>query len=304
MSSTNIKNVAVVGGSGTIGVYIVKELLATGFYVTVLTRDDSKSSFPAGVTVKKVDYSSLESLKEALAGHDAVVSAIATPAIGTQLTLVDAALASGVKRFIPSEFGINTRTLGDAKIAKILAGKIKTVDYLQEKAKENNSFTWTGLSNGLFFDINLAKGIYGYDPKTKTATIYDSGNEHFQTSNGGLIAQAVASILKHPEVTANKYLSVTSFSPSRNEILKILEEETGTKWTVKHEATADLQRVGEEKLEKGDFSAFRELLLTYLHRDGSGHALKPEDSANELLELPQEDLRATLRKWLADEGAI
>lgn len=119
-----------------------------------------------------------------------------------------------------------------------------------------------------------------------------------------MIAQAVASILKHPEETANKYLSVTSFSPSRNEILKILEEETGTKWTVKHEATADLQRVGEEKLEKGDFSAFRELLLTYVHRDGSGHALKPEDSANELLELPQEDLRATLRKWLADEGAI
>ena len=131
----------------------MKELLATGFNVTAFTRDDSKTSFPAGVTAKKVDYSSLESLKEALSGQDAVVSTIATPAIGQQLLLVDAAFAVGIKRFIPSEFGVNTRTLGDAKIAKILGGKIKVVNYLQEKAKENSSFTWTGLSNGLFFDI-------------------------------------------------------------------------------------------------------------------------------------------------------
>lgn len=102
--------------------------------------------------MKKVDYDSVESLKAALQGQDAVVSAAATPAVGKQYPLVDAAVATGVKRFIPSEFGINTRTVNHEGLKTILTSKIKVVDYLIEKANENPSFTWTGITNGLFFD--------------------------------------------------------------------------------------------------------------------------------------------------------
>jgi NmrA-like family len=72
--------------------------------------------------------------------------------VSGQKVAVDAAIAAGVKRFIPSEFGINTRKVRDLSIGKILAGKIGVVDYLQEKAKENEGFTWTGITTGLFFD--------------------------------------------------------------------------------------------------------------------------------------------------------
>jgi hypothetical protein len=99
-----------------------------------------------------VDYTSFDSLKSAFDGQDAVVSVVATLAVPGQKTAVDAAVAAGVKRFIPSEFGINTRKLEGKTIGKILASKIGIVDYLDEKAKENPSFTWTGLSTGLFFD--------------------------------------------------------------------------------------------------------------------------------------------------------
>lgn len=121
--------------------------------MTVLSRTNKQDDLlNSKATVKVVDYDSLESLKAALAGQDAVVSAIASPAVGTtQQTVLDAAYASGVKRFIPSEFGINTRKLQGLKIAQILGGKIRLVDDLQKKAEENNSFTWTGISNGLFF---------------------------------------------------------------------------------------------------------------------------------------------------------
>lgn len=120
--------------------------------MTVLSRSNKQDDVPKGAVVKAVDYDSLESLKTALAGQDAVVSTIASPAVGTQQqNVVDAAYASGVKRFIPSEFGINTRQLQGLKIAQILAGKTKLVDNLQKKAEENKSFTWTGISNGLFF---------------------------------------------------------------------------------------------------------------------------------------------------------
>lgn len=152
---------------------------------------------------------------------------------------------------------------------------------------------------------NLELGIFGFDAKAKKATIVDSGDEPFQTANKGLIARAVASVLKKPRETANKYLSIASFQPSLNQVLRIVEEETGGKWTVERQDTADLQRIGEEKLAKGDFSAFGQLLRVYLYRDGEGHALKEGEKANELLGLPnEEDLKGTLQKWLASAGSI
>lgn len=154
-------------------------------------------------------------------------------------------------------------------------------------------------------DQNLEIGVFGWDAKTKKALIVDSGNEPFQTSNKGLIAKAVAAILKRPQETANKYLSIASFQPTHNEILQIVEELTGNKWNVERQSTAELQRIGEEKLAKGDFSAFGQLLRVHLYRDGEGHALKDDEKANKLLGLPEEEaLRETLRKWLASAGAI
>lgn len=120
--------------------------------MTVLSRSNKQDDLPKGAVVKSVDYDNLESLKTALADQDAVVSTIASPAVGSQQqNVADAAYTSGVKRFIPSEFGINTRKLQGLKIEQILAGKIKLVDDLQKKAEANKSFTWTGISNGLFF---------------------------------------------------------------------------------------------------------------------------------------------------------
>lgn len=120
-----------------------------------MTRSASTNStpkFPDTLPVKKVDYASFDELKDAFENHDAVVSVIGTQGVPAQKTAIDAALAAGVKRFIPSEFGINTRKVRGTPIGKILAGKIGVVDYLEEVAKENEGFTWTGLSTGLFFD--------------------------------------------------------------------------------------------------------------------------------------------------------
>ena len=141
----------------------MRELVKAGFNVTAFTRTDSTATFPENVTVKKVDYRSVESLIPLLEGQDAVVSTIATVAIGSQKALVDAAIAAKVKRFISSEFGINTRTVGDAAIGKILGGKVKVLDYIIEKSEENPWFTWNGVSSGLFFDWVRALLITWYN---------------------------------------------------------------------------------------------------------------------------------------------
>lgn len=132
----------------------------------------------------------------------------------------------------------------------------------------------------------------------------DSGNEKFQASNLNYIGKAVASILKHPEKTANKYLAVASFNVSHNEIIKVIEELTGTTFAVNRVDSEELQKLGEEKLSKGDFSAFLPLLQRWNFADGKGHAVRPEDSADQLLELPKDDLGESIRAWLTKNGRL
>ncbi|KAI0448960.1 hypothetical protein F5B21DRAFT_509633 [Xylaria acuta] len=295
-----IKNVAVVGGSGNLGPATVSELVDAGFAVTVLTREGSTSTFPAGVVSKAVDYASVESLTSALQNQDALVSTIASVAVAGQRPLVDAAVAAGVRRIIPSEFGINTRFLGKEPIRTILQGKIQTLNYIHEKSKQNPSFTWTGISTGVFFDWGLEHGSIGLDKTTKTATIFDSGDEPYQASNLPDIGRAVAAVLKNPERTVNRYISIASFNPTQNQVLEIAEKLTGAKWTVNHLPASEQQQIGVEKLGKGDYSAFSNFLRKRIFGDGAGLAVEGPDNALDLLGLEGEDLEGSLRTWLAE----
>ncbi|KAI1810792.1 NAD(P)-binding protein [Poronia punctata] len=296
-----IRNVAVVGGSGNLGRHVVLELLNAGFTVTALKRQNSTSTYPAAVVAKEVDYSSIDSLTTALKGQDAVVSALATAAVGGQRPLVDAAVAVGVRRFIPSEFGINTRFLGSQPIATILQGKIQTLNYIHQQHKRNPSFTWTGISTGIFFDWGLDYGSIGLDKVGKTATIYDSGNTPFQTTNLPLVGQAVAAVLTYPERTINRYISIASFNPTQNEILAVVERITGERWTVNHATTAEHGQIGAEKLSRQDYSAFSHFLRQRIYEDGGGLAVQGPDNALDSLGLAEENLEATLEAWLARE---
>jgi len=292
-----IKNVAVVGGSGNLGAPVVQALIEAGFNVTVLSRPDSKATFPSNVRVHRTDYSSNTSIAEALKGQDAVVSTIATPALNQQVAVIEEAVKAGVKRFIPSEFGINTQK-ADGGIKKILGGKISLQEKLKKTAAEHKEFSWTGISTGIFFDWGLEHG-FGYNLKEKTATVFDSGNEPFTATNLPTIGKAVAAVLKHPEQTANKYIEVASFVTTQNEIVKNLEEATGAKFTIDHRNTAETQKIADEKLAKGDFSSFRDYLTVYVYADGKGQSPKESELANKEIGLEKDDLKASIKAVLA-----
>ena len=86
--------------------------------------------------------------------------------------------------------------------------------------------------------------------------------------------------------------------------MSIVEELIGSKLTVNRLSSADLTKAGEEKLAQGDFRAFGDLLKVHNHADGAGNSLKVDESANTLVGVPYEDLRATLKDWLQTTGAI
>ncbi len=108
----------------------------------------------------------------------------------------------------------------------------------------------------------------------------------------------MASILKHPDQTRNKYLDIASFITTQNEILNLFEEISGEKWNVERKSTSDSLKIGDDKLAKGDYSAFSDYLKVNLFRDGEGTSAKEGELANSELGLPKEDLRATIKAAL------
>lgn len=105
-----------------------------------------------GFTVKKVVHDSFDSWKAALEGQDAIISFLTPPATEYQNLAADAAVAANVKRFIPSEWGMNTTILDNTIFGKLLSDKTTTQSHLAKLSKDNDFFSWTGISTGLWFD--------------------------------------------------------------------------------------------------------------------------------------------------------
>lgn len=141
-------------------------------------------------------------------------------------------------------------------------------------------------------------GFFGFDLKTQTCTLFDSGNEPFSGTNVAFIGKCVAASLKKPEETANKFLTVASFTTTQNEVLRVIEEETGSKFAITNVKTSHLEKIGEEKAARNDPTAFVEFLLQYVFADGANQAVA-ENSAITVLGLEEENLRTTIKAAIA-----
>lgn len=132
----------------------------------------------------------------------------------------------------------------------------------------------------------------------------DSGNEKWASSNLAHIGKAVVTVLQHPDKSANKYLSTASFNVSQAEIVKAVEDLTGSRLAIERLDSRKLQQAGEEKLARGDYSAFGELVRVWNYADGAGHTMNPEDNLGGLLAPPSEDPKDTIKAWLTKVGAL
>ena len=270
-------------------------LVEAKFNVTVLSREGSTSTFPTGIDVKYVDYDSVESLTAALKGQDAVVSTLAGAALDKQTKLIDASIAAGVKRYLPSEFGSNTTDPRVVELVPPFRGKISFVDYL--KSKEND-ISWTSVLTGPFFDWCLIAGFSGFKTATKTVTLWDNGEGIFSATNLQQVGNAVAKILQHPQETKNRYVAVSSFETSQKEILNAVEKLTGEKWAVNHLSSADLNAVGKEKLAKGDHSGMLECIQSATFGDHGYGDLRHAGLWNEKLGLEKEGFEESVKAAL------
>ncbi|KAJ4297768.1 hypothetical protein N0V90_005663 [Kalmusia sp. IMI 367209] len=297
----SIKNVVLIGAGGNLGPSILNALLNdSSFNVTVLSREGSSSTFPDNVKVVRANYDSLDSLKSAFEGQDAIVSTVASFGLGIQTKLIDAAIAAGVKRYIPSEFGSNTDNPRVLEVVPPFQGKVAIQNYLKSK---QNEISWTTVVNGPFFDWGLKVGFIGINGQTKTATLIDGGKAPFSATNLRQVGLGVVKILEKAEETKNKVVYLSSFETSQKELLEAAEKFTGEKWTVEDVTSESLQEAGNNKLKAGDPSGIIDLIKAAISsKEALGNHSKLAKEWNEKLGLQKEDFEESVKAGLSGKN--
>lgn len=298
-SLTHIKQAA-----GDLGEPVLNAIVKSGkFNVTVLVRPTSKSTFPSSVKTVTVDYEDAASLTEALRGRDAVVSTVGAQGLQGQTVAIDAAIAAGVKRFLPSEFGSDLDN-PKAKSLPVFGYKVNINKYIAEKAAANPDFSYTLVRNSAFLDWGLQKNFL-LDLKSGKPRIYDSGEQLFSTTTLASVAQAVVGVLEHPDETKNRAVYVQDMATSQNKLLaiakKIAPEKTET-WEPVATSLATMKKASDDALAKGQFS--NEVMVAYLYVSvmGDGYGGLIEKSDNELLGIAGDktdaDVEAIMKTFL------
>ena len=142
----------------------------------------------------------------------------------------------------------------------------------------------------------LKDGFLGFDLKTKTATICDSGDTMTNFSMLDAVGQATVGTLTHPAETANRYVFINSFRATQNDILKALETTTEEKWNTKKTTCEDESRLGKEKMEKGDWSGVGHAIMGASYSGGKYDFAQGRELDNQLLGVPHvEDLEKIVK---------
>lgn len=235
--------VALAGATGNLGTPILRALLEAGYQVTALSRiggNSSRLTPHPNLTVKEVDFTAVDSLTKALLGVEVVISCLATLAIGGQNPLVDASVAAKVKRFIPAEFGMDSKNPLCMQLP-VCAPKVATQNYLLEKSESHPGFTYTGIANGLFLDWCLEAGII-LNPSKHTATLYNGGDVPFTATTLRDVAKAVLGVISHQDETANRIVYVQSTLVTQNRLIEYAREIDGIQWGTSIKSTEEVKQ--------------------------------------------------------------
>ncbi|GAA4372116.1 NmrA family NAD(P)-binding protein [Hymenobacter koreensis] len=148
--------IVLAGATGALGRLIGQYLLQRGATVRALIRPGSGVKPEAaalrnqGATVLEVDFNNEAALTEACAGAACVVSALSglhDVIVDTQTHLLQAAVAAGVPRFIPSDYSID--------YTKLPEGSNRNLDLRREFSRnlDKAPIQATSVLNGMFTDL-------------------------------------------------------------------------------------------------------------------------------------------------------
>lgn len=283
--------VALAGSTGKLGPAMLEALLQASFEVVILTRKGSKStdSLPKheNQIVVAVDYTDTTDLTTALQGVEAVVSTLSSSALDIQKPLIDACVAAGVRRFIPSEFSLDLHNPRNRALPAY-PGKIATQEYLGEIAAANTDFTYTYVYNGVWWDWSIHAN-FTVNAKEHKATLWDGGDVTFSTTRLATVGKAVVSVINNQDATRNRAVYIHDTAITINQLINIIKRIDGHEWTTDIKSTVDEEKSAYEEFAKPKPVASK-AFLSFLMTAAFSQDYSPDFTGrldNELLGIPE-----------------
>ena len=224
------KLILVAGATGNLGQRICRELIKRKISVRAIVREGSPQQKidaleKMGVDVFRVDLSNEQELIGACSHVSCVVSALAglrEAILETQTKLLNAAVAAGVPRFIPSDFS--------SDFTLMPAGENRNFDLRKEfhQILDKSQIRATSIFNGAFSDI-LRYNTPLFNVKEHTVAYYDDKADwkiDFTTMDDTAAFTAMAAL----DENAPRYLRIASFSVSPNDLVTLSEQRKESKF--------------------------------------------------------------------------
>jgi len=264
------ETIAIAGATGNLGPAIISALLSqTTHTITILTRTGTLTasipSHPRLTIAHITSYTEHATLVPALRGHTVLLSLL--PDHGAQPALFDAAMEAGVRRIVPSEFGVDVAGNIHVRALPVFrAGKAVTQTYLKAKAAEDK-LSYVLICTGAFLDWGIETGFVATLPGSNEVVregkckIYDGGEYERSMTTLADIGRAVVGVLEKWEELRNGAVYVQSCAASQMELLRIAEAK-GTR--------VEVEAVDLESLEKKCYQA--------VEGDGSEDQAKVEEA--------------------------
>jgi hypothetical protein len=288
---------------GQVGSYITRALLATGKHsLTALTRAESTSTLPSGVTRREIDYNEHESLVSALRGQDFLIISMSVFAPTAQPKLIAAAKDAGVKWIMPNEYGIDYEKFPQAGEDTNLGPPAVAIRQAIRAAGMN----FVALSCSFWYEFSLAgtAARYGFDFAKREVTFFDEGETKITTSTWPLCGRAVAALLQLPvwpvnegdgQLTLSRFCNgsafVGSFYVSQKDMFASVLRVTKTAeadWKIGDEGAEARYQRGKEMFAQGSFEGYGMMLYARSFFKDSPADLQAVLN-NEELGLPEED---------------
>jgi nucleoside-diphosphate-sugar epimerase len=275
--------IAVAGATGHLGGRIVNALLERGAQVCALVRGGTGSDKLAklerrGVTIAQVQMANVSELTRACAGVSCVVSALQglrDVIVDGQSVLLDAAVAAGVPRFIPSDFSID--------FSRLPAGENRNLDFRREfnGRLDQAPISATSILNGAFAEL-LTSRMPLLDLDAKRVSYWGDADQRMDFTTMDNTAAFTAAAALDP--SAPKILRIAGDEKSARELASVAGELMKAKFELVCRGSLDDLAALIRRVRAADPEGEKELFpkwqgMQYMHGMFSGLAkLEPLDN--------------------------
>jgi nucleoside-diphosphate-sugar epimerase len=223
-----MKNILIAGATGRLGNLIAENLLQNNEAKVFAIVRDAKSEKALELESKgvKLVIANLSNKAEVLAATkniDIVISALnggPDVVLDGQLNLLEAAVKSGVSRFVPSDYSVD--------YFKLNYGEHVNLDMRKKvfEAIEKSGIGYTIFLNGAFMEIFSAPFFNTIDFENGTVNFWGEGNETFDLTTMPDAAKYIASAV-FDDSTLNKIVHIAGDETTMNELTQTLSSIKG-----------------------------------------------------------------------------